>query len=237
MLVTSTALISNVCSSIPRWTLRQTRRFAPPCLRLRRANSPPDCLLTLLSPLAFPLDLDPGAVDQEMQRTLRRPMLDVHGKGLLTTAERAEVRHIPVQADQGKQALDETRRLPRRHCRLDQWRSNVDHAEKDIHRQAGLDCGVAVDGLSPTLAGRLGRPDHARIEPDRQRPAALERVRHCARTNGASMAHCTRASSGSCRSMCSVCSCPPATTLDSRDESLIGFVQQSLARLPKLLAA
>jgi hypothetical protein len=139
-------------------------------------------LLTLLSPLAFPLDLDPGAVDQEMQRTLRRPMLDVHGKGLLATAERAEVRHIPVQADQGKQALDETRRLPRRHCRLDQWRSNVDHAEKDIHRQAGLDCGVAVDGLSPTLAGRLGRPDHARIEPDRQRPAALERVRHCART-------------------------------------------------------
>ena len=67
-------------------------------------------MLTLLSPLAFPLDLDPGAVDQEMQRTLRRPMLDVHGKGLLATAERAEVRHIPVQADQGKQALDETRR-------------------------------------------------------------------------------------------------------------------------------
>ncbi len=83
LLVTSTALISNVCLSIPRWTLRQTRRFAPPCLRLRRANSPPDCLLTLLSPLAFALDLDPGAVDQEMQRTLRPTMQDVHRKGLL----------------------------------------------------------------------------------------------------------------------------------------------------------
>jgi Alcohol dehydrogenase GroES-like domain len=64
------------------------------------------------------------------------------------------------------------------------------------------------------------------VKPDRLRSAPLERDRHWARTNGASMAHHTRASSGSCRSVCSVCSWPPAITLDSRDESLTGFVQQ-----------
>ena len=115
-------------------------------------------------PLTFTLDLDPRAVDQQMQRTLRPPMRDVHGKGLLTTAERAEVRHVPVQADQAKQALDEASRLPKR------------HAEKDLHRQAGLQGSAAVDGLPTPLAGRLRRPCHARIKPDRQRSAALERL-------------------------------------------------------------
>jgi hypothetical protein len=50
-------------------------------------------------PLAFPFDLDPGAVrcpatvclqtvrgDQEMKRTLRSPMRDVHDKSFLATA-------------------------------------------------------------------------------------------------------------------------------------------------------
>jgi hypothetical protein len=113
-------------------------------------------------PLALSLDLDPGAVDQEMQRTLRRPMRNVDGKGLLATAQGAEVGHIPVQADQPLQALDEPGRLSQR------------HAKQDLHRQAGLDGGVAVDGLSPTLAGGLRRPNHFRIEPDRQRSSALE---------------------------------------------------------------
>ncbi len=39
----------------------------------------------------------------------------------------------------------------------------------------------------------------------------------------------TRVSSGSCRSVCSVCSSNPAITLDSQDESLTEFVQQSPA--------
>ncbi len=160
------------------------------------------------------------------------------------TAQCAEIRHIPVQSCKLQETFDEPGRLPER------------HAEKDLHRQAGLD-GVrrenspldcfltlltAVNGLSPSLAGWLRSPRHARIEPalrrlqaiayrpmDRQRPAALERVRHCARTNGASMAHYTRASSGSCKSVCSVCSCLPAIALDSQDEPLSRFGQQSRA--------
>lgn len=114
-------------------------------------------------PLSFSLDLDPRAVDQEVQRTLRPPMRDVHSKGLLATAQGAEVGHIPVQANEPQQALNEPCRLPQR------------HAEKHLHRQAGLDGSVAVDRLSPTLAGGFRRPNHVRIKPDCQRPAALER--------------------------------------------------------------
>ena len=182
----------------------------------------------------------------------------------------------PVQADQLQGALDKPGRLTRRHCRSDQWRSNVDHAEPSrgfarsglksvhrtafrkpftLHRQAGLNrvrresrfasqliprinCSrshpdgflilrTTADGLAAPLAGRLRRPQHGRIKPDRQRPPALERVRHRARTSGASMAHCTRTSSGSCKSLCPVCSSIPVTTPDSQDESLTAFVQQS----------
>ena len=194
--------------------------MVPPCLRVRRETSPPDCFLIRLTPPAFTLGLDPAAPVRPHRWRLparcrsagvadpatpdagwSRP--DVHGQGLPATAARAEVRHLPVQADQAKQALGEASRLPRRHCRSDQWRNTVNHAKKDLHRQAGLrgvrrensppDCFLnhltAVDRLSPPLACRLRRSRHVRIEPalrrlqaiayrpmDRQRYAALERV-------------------------------------------------------------
>jgi hypothetical protein len=81
-----------------------------------------------------------------VQWTLRPPMRDVHGKGFLATAEHAEDWHIPVQADQAKQAVDEASRLPQR------------HAEQDLHRQAGLDGSTAVDGLSPPACRRALPP-------------------------------------------------------------------------------
>ena len=114
--------------------------------------------------LAFTLNLDLRAVEPEMQQALRAPMRDVHGQRLLPAAERAEIRHIPVQADQAKQALHKASRLPQR------------HAEQYLHRQASLDGRIAVDGLSPALACRLRRPRHVWIEPDRQRSPALERL-------------------------------------------------------------
>jgi hypothetical protein len=92
------------------------------------------------------------------------------------TAERAEIRHVPVQANQAKQALDKPCRLPQ------------GHAEEPLHRQAGLDGSVGVDERSPTLPGRRGRPRHVGIKPalrrlqtiaylptDRQRATALQR--------------------------------------------------------------
>jgi hypothetical protein len=112
-------------------------------------------------------------------------MRDVHSKGLLAAAERAEIWHIPVQADQRKQAFDKPFRLPERHAdpSLGSARSGlktvhwtISWAPFTLHRQAGLDGRVAVDGLSSPLAGGRSLPGHGGIEPDRQRPAALERA-------------------------------------------------------------
>ncbi len=47
-------------------------------------------------PLAFALDLDPGAVDQEVQWALRGAVGDVNLQALLAAAEGAEVRLSPV---------------------------------------------------------------------------------------------------------------------------------------------
>ena len=73
-------------------------------------------------PLAFTLHLDPRAVDQQVQWTLRPPMRDVHGKGLLATADRAEISHIPVQSSPVNRSRLSTK--PPRHGHSDQWRSH-----------------------------------------------------------------------------------------------------------------
>lgn len=115
-------------------------------------------------PFAFTLDLDPGAVHQQVQRSVRTTIGNLDLQRLLTTAERAEVRRSPIKADQSQQAPNETCCLPER------------HAEQHLHRQAGLDRRIALVGLAATLAGRRGFPDHGGIEPDRQRAAELQRL-------------------------------------------------------------
>ena len=153
-------------------------------------------------PFTFPLDLDPGAVDQEMHWPVLSSIGYVDLQGLLAAAQRAEVWHSPVQFDQLQQALDEPSRLPE--C----------HAEHHLHGQAGLDVCVTVVGLPATFAACRSLPDHGRIKPNCQRAAAL-RYR--------------RASSRFCRLRVSACSYRPATTLDPLDKSPTGFVQQSRA--------
>ena len=108
--------------------------------KVELAPDPPLGATMLASvPLAFALDLDPGAVDQQVERALRPTVGDVDGQGLLTPGQRAEVRHRPVEANQPQQALDEPGRLPE--C----------HAEKNLHRQAGLNSSVTVGLLTATL--------------------------------------------------------------------------------------
>lgn len=111
-------------------------------------------------PFAFTLDLDPYAVlclavvcvqimrrAQETQRALQPSMRDVHGKRLLTTVERSEIRHITVQVNKLQQAFHKPGRLPQR------------QPQNGFHLQAGPDGSVAVDGLSSTFANRFRRPD------------------------------------------------------------------------------
>ena len=145
----------------PRCTLRQTRRLGPPCLRAFHAPSP-STLIPVLS-----IKRCSGPCD---------PRRDVHGKGLLATAQRAEVRHLPVQSDQAKQALDEARRLPRRHrARTDGASMSTMPNRTFIVRQV-CTAFVAVNRLSSTFASGRSIPTHLRVKPDRQRAAALQRL-------------------------------------------------------------
>ena len=51
-------------------------------------------------PFAFAFRLDAGAVDQQVQRPLGAAVGNGHHQGLLAPAQRAEIRHRPVEADQ-----------------------------------------------------------------------------------------------------------------------------------------
>ena len=53
--------------------------------------------------------------DKQVQRVLRATIWNVHRKRPLPSADGAEVRHDPVQPCQPQQALDEARRLAKRH--------------------------------------------------------------------------------------------------------------------------
>lgn len=113
-------------------------------------------------PLPFALDLDAGAVDQQVQRALRPAIGDVDLQDLLASAQGTEVWRGPIEADQPQEALDEASRLAQR------------QAEQHLHGQAGLDSSIAIEGLSAPLAGRRGLPAHLSVKPDRQRAASLE---------------------------------------------------------------
>lgn len=129
----------------------------------RAPDAPFGTAMLARMPLAFAFDLDPGAVNQQVQRPLGAEIRDIHGQGLLAPGQGAEIGHRPVEANQPKQALDEPGRLPER------------HAEQHLRGKAGLDGGIAVDLLPATSACRRGLPAHIGVEPDRQRASALER--------------------------------------------------------------
>lgn len=63
-------------------------------------------------PLTFALGLDAGAVYQKVQRPRRTPEWNGNRQRLLSPAQRAEIRHRPVQPDQFQQAFHKPGRLP-----------------------------------------------------------------------------------------------------------------------------
>ena len=104
-------------------------------------------------PFPFTLDLDPGAVHQQVQGAIRFAIGDIELQGLLAARQLAVVGHYPVPTDQPQQALEEAGPLPER------------HPKQNLHRQAGLDRGIAVVALSTTLAGRRGFLGHGGVNP------------------------------------------------------------------------
>ena len=107
-------------------------------------------------PLAITLDLDPGAVDQEMHRSGRSAARQDHGKVFLTTAERAEIGNRPIEPGQLQETCDEPCRLPQR------------HSKHHLEREARLNSVIAIDLPTTAFARWTSFPCHLRIKPDRQ---------------------------------------------------------------------
>lgn len=105
-------------------------------------------------PFSFALGLDPGGIDQQVERSRSAPVRDGDVQCLLTAAQGAEVRDFPVQSRQTEEAFDEPSGLPE------------GHAEQHLHRQANLDRCIAELGLTPPLACRQRMPRHLRIKPN-----------------------------------------------------------------------
>ena len=109
-------------------------------------------------PFAFTLDLDAGAVDQQVQRTLRATIWNVYRKRPLTASDCAEVRHVPVKPRRPKQAFYKARRL------------TSGHPEQHFHRQTTLDGSVTEcpEPVPVPVMGRFGISILLGIEPDLQ---------------------------------------------------------------------
>ena len=105
-------------------------------------------------PLAFTLSLDPGRIDQQMQRPGSTAVWDGNVQRLMTAAQGAEVWNFSVKPCQTQQAVDEARCLPQ------------GHTEQYLHRQTSLDRCVVELGLTPQMACWRRMPRHLGIKPD-----------------------------------------------------------------------
>jgi len=116
-------------------------------------------------PFAVAEELDPGAVDQQVQRAICAAIGDLHREGLLPAAEGGDVRHRPVQPRQPKQAGHHPGGLA-------QWK-----LEQDLDRQAEPDGRIGKHRRTSRPPVTRRAPGHVPVDPDQQRsPVAQRRV-------------------------------------------------------------
>ncbi|GFE98195.1 hypothetical protein DmGdi_32680 [Gluconobacter sp. Gdi] len=70
------------------------RSFVDPDMKFTPDTTFRTAVLTSV-PFTFSLDLDPGAVDQEMQGAVRTAIRNIDCQGFLPADQRAEIRHRP----------------------------------------------------------------------------------------------------------------------------------------------
>lgn len=117
----STAKTFNICSSIARWILRQTRHLAMPCLRACRSPSTSVTGLSISSATAL-WSRDTGWSPQASSGDVR--VLNRGGQASLSVEGSPDEGHLPVQADQTQESFLKAGRFPQ------------GHAKQHLHRQA-----------------------------------------------------------------------------------------------------
>jgi hypothetical protein len=107
------------------------------------ANAAPGVAVLARVPCAFALDLDPGAVDQQVPRAFRSAMRTLAVNAFWRRPRVRRLGTAQVRTDPSEKARDEPDRPAER------------HAERHLHRQAGLDGGLAAGEPATALARGL----------------------------------------------------------------------------------
>lgn len=114
-------------------------------------------------PFAVAEELDPGAVDQQVQRAICAAIGNLDGQGLLPPAEGGKVRHGPVQASQPEQAGHHPGGLAQREL------------EENLDRQAELNGRIGKHRWPSRPRVTRREPGHLLVDPDQQRPPLPQR--------------------------------------------------------------
>jgi len=114
--------------------------------------SAPNTVLARL-PFAIAEELDPGAVDEQVQGAIGTAIGDLDGERLLPSAQCRVIRHSPVQARHLQQAGNHPSRLPQRQF------------EQDLDRQAELDRGIREHRRAAWAPVMRRKPGHLFVQP------------------------------------------------------------------------
>lgn len=121
-------------------------------------------LNTVLARLPFAIteELEPGAVDEQVQGAIGAAIGDLDYERLLPSAQSRVVRHSPVQARQRQQAGHHAGRLPQRQL------------EQDLDRQTELDRRIGEYRWSARAPVMRRKPGHLFVQPYQQRATLLQ---------------------------------------------------------------
>ena len=114
-------------------------------------------------PFSIAQELDPGAVDQELERLSRLPKRDLDGDLLLPPTERRIVGNRPIETCQFEHARDHARGLAQRKF------------EQDFDRETKLDRRIREQMGTTRTPVRGREPAHVLVEPQQQRSALAKR--------------------------------------------------------------
>ncbi len=178
-------------------------------------------------PFAIAEELDPGAVDQQVERAVSATIWDMDHQGLLLggTAWNSPApasRAPPSASHAGHHALG----LSRRHCRSDQWRSNGDQLEQGLDRQAELDRGIGEHRRTSRSAVMQRKPGHLLVQPPSHTCKHVLPGNGSTASSTSSARRCSWASSSCDSGRLRASSCRPLDLMDSRCESSEGRVLQ-----------
>ncbi|KAB2530174.1 hypothetical protein AL035_22045 [Salipiger aestuarii] len=112
-------------------------------------DTPPGTAVLAGVPRAFPLGLATGAIDEKVERAGSAAIWQADIQCFLAAAQRAEIGHSPIEANQLQQAFHDPSRLPQRQPEQHfQSEASLDRSVTEAPRPARLPLGGGTQIIS-----------------------------------------------------------------------------------------